>query len=181
MPGVHLDQMLRFCGAETIVKQQSTVFMNNLLSAVEGDINTHGMLGQLVSTSPGTVFIEGKKMIVSMMDQAMPDKLSELVQHVTNFPTPQKGSQNVFAYGGPGMMAGGLGSMLSGGLLNGEMVSMAGNMIGQVQNFTNIGLGQGLAILSGMNGGMLGAIPSVGSTIIGMTSGNSFTFSSVES
>ena len=179
MPPVHRDQDKRFCGADTIALLQQTVFSNMKKVAVVNDIDTHLNLGQLVSTSPGTVFIENKKMIVAMMDQSMPDMIG-MLQHITNFPTPATGSPNVFAYGGSGTMAGGLGSMLGGGLLNGEMLSMGGNMIGQVQNFTNLGSLQGLAVISGLNGGMLGSIPSVGSTIMGMTSGNSFTFSSIQ-
>ena len=180
MPPVHRNQDDRFCTAKTIVTGQSSVFINNILSAVEGDRNTHNNLGALISASPGNVFIEGKKLIVAMMDQSAPDQIGA-VTHVTNFPTPQKGSTNTFAYGGSGSFAGGLGTIVGGNLLNGEMVSMLGNVIGQVQNFTNLGSGSGLAIIKGLNNGQLNSIPGVGSVITGMTSGNSFNFSSIQS
>lgn len=153
--------------------------MSGIANALSSAAGMSGGPGALVSASPGTITIEGKKLITALMDQSLPDVIG-LIQHVTNFPTPQEGSPTVSAYGGVGTIMGGLGNILGGNLLNGELVSMAGNVIGQMQNFTNIGSGQGLAILQGLNGGTLGSIPSIGSTILGQTSGNSFTFSSVQ-
>ena len=64
MPPVHRNSDSRSCGATTTVVGQSTVFVNGLLVSVEGDPNTHGG-GELDgSLNPGTILIEGKKLIV---------------------------------------------------------------------------------------------------------------------
>lgn len=170
MPGLHLDQMARFCGALTNVTGQSSFFVNNKLVAVEGDKNTHNNLGNLISQSPGTFIIAGKKAIVSMMDGSAPDQ-EGIITHVTNLPTPQQGATDFSVYGGS--FGGGLGSI--GGLLNvGENALLGGNIIGQVSKMVNQGGGQGLVTLSNLQG----TTPTAGSTITGQTSGNSFTFSS---
>lgn len=172
MPGGHRDTDNRFCSAKTVVTNQSTFFVNGLKAAVEGDLDTHNNLGALVSQSTGTFFIEGKKMIVAIMDGAQPDQLG-LITHVTDYPTPQQGSTNFFAYGAAGQVGGGLGSI--GGLLTvGENALMGGNIIGQVSKMVNQGGGQGLVTLSNLQG----TTPTAGSTITGQTSANTFTFSS---
>jgi len=158
--------------------------LTNMMSSL-GGLMGGGGLGQLISASPGTVLAQNIPMIASLMDQSAPDIIG-IITHITNFPTPAKGSTDTFLYGGPGTFAGGLGimNMLGGGgfgsLLNGEMVSMAGNVIGMVQNFTSLGGGQGLATISGVNGGLLQTIPSIGSQVVGGTSGNSITFYTIE-
>lgn len=172
MPGAYLDTFLRFCGATNIVTGQSSFYINGLKASVEGDKNSHNNLGDLVSQSPGTIFIEGKKMIAAVIDGAQPDQIG-LITHVTDFPTPQQGSSDFFAYGGPGQVGGGLGSI--GGLLNvGENALLGGNIIGQVGKMVNQGGGQGLVTLNNLQG----TTPTAGSTITGQTSGNTFTFSS---
>lgn len=169
MPAVQRNNDDRFCGAKTIATNQSTFFINGLKAAVEGDLNTHSNLGALVSQSPGTFFIEGKKMIVAMLDGSQPDQ-EGIVTHVTNLPTPKTGSPNFSAYGGN--TGGGLGSIS--GLLNvGENALLGGNVIGVVNKMVNQGGGQGLVVLSNLTG----TTPTTGSTITGQTSGNSFTFS----
>ena len=169
MPGAHCNTHSRFCGASTVVTNQSTFFINGLKAAVEGDLNTHSNLGALVSQSPGTFFIEGKKMIVAMLDGSQPDQ-EGIITHVTNLPTPKGKSSNFSAYGGN--TGGGLGSI--GGLLNvGENALLGGNVIGIVNKMVNQGGGQGLVVLSNLTG----TTPTAGSTITGQTSGNSFTFS----
>ena len=81
MPPVHLDQMLRYCGALTQVTGQSTVFMNGVLAAVEGDKDTHGNGGDLIQQyGPGNIFINGKKLIVAMGDVAAPD-IQGMIMH----------------------------------------------------------------------------------------------------
>lgn len=42
MPAIHRQDDLRDCGATTIVTGQSTVYVENKLIAVEGDMNSHG-------------------------------------------------------------------------------------------------------------------------------------------
>lgn len=174
MSGAYLDTFLRFCGATNIVTGQSSFFINGLKASVEGDKDSHNNLGALVSQSPGTIFIEGKKMIAAVIDGAQPDQ-EGLITHVTDLPTPQQGSTDFFTYGGPGQVGGGLGSIGISGLLSvGENVLLNGNVIGQVSKMVNQGGGQGLVTLKNLQG----TTPSGGSTITGQTSGNTFTFSS---
>lgn len=171
MPGVHLDQMLRFCGAITQATGQQSFFIEGLKAAVEGDLNNHSNLGALIAQNPGTIFIEGKKMIVAMMDGAAPDQIG-LIQHVTDLPTPAQGSSTFSAYGGS--FGGGLGSIGLSGLLSiGENALLNGNVIGVVSKMVNQGGGQGLVTLSNLTG----SLPTAGSTIVGQTTGRSFTFS----
>jgi uncharacterized Zn-binding protein involved in type VI secretion len=89
---VHRHGDSRYCTATTTVVGQSTVFVNGLLAAVDGDPETHGQ-GQLVSTSPGTVFVEGKKLIV-VDDNALADS----APHSPPTTKPSTGSPNVKAY-----------------------------------------------------------------------------------
>ena len=80
---------------------------------------------------------------------------------------------------GSGSAAAGLGMMQQLGLGNfaslniGELVSVAGQVMGMVQNFTQLGGGSAIAQLSNLQGSPIGP----GTTITGQTSGNSFTFS----
>ena len=55
----------------------------------------------------------------------------------------------------------------------GELVSVAGTVIGTVQNFTGIGGGAAVAQLGNLQGSPIGP----GTTVVGQTSGRSFTFS----
>jgi len=89
----HRHTDARFCLATTVVTHQSTVFVNNLLVAVEQDENTHGG-GGLISTSPGTVFAENKKIIVVVNDTADPDN----ALHFPSVVDPEAGSPDVFLY-----------------------------------------------------------------------------------
>lgn len=173
MPGVHLDQMLRFCGAKTFATGQSSFFVNNLKAAVEGDLNDHNNLGALISQSPGNFYIEGKKMIVSMLDGSAPDQIGTII-HSTNLPTPSQGSTNFFAYGGGSQSGGGLGS--AGGLMQiGENALLNGNIAGVVNKIVSQ-TGFKLLVLSNLQG----TLPTAGSTVVGQTTGNSFTFSSFQ-
>ena len=74
MSAIHRHSDPRTCGATTTVTGQSTVRVNGLFVAVEGDPETHGS-GQLVSVSAGTVRVAGKKVIV-VTDQALADDAS---------------------------------------------------------------------------------------------------------
>ena len=69
--GAHRQDDLRTCGAKTVVVGQSSVFVNNKLWAVEGDVNTDGE-GQLIAGGK-TVYVENKLVIVHAPDDAEPD------------------------------------------------------------------------------------------------------------
>lgn len=92
MTAVHRDGDSRECSALTTVTGQSTVFVNGVLAAVEGDPETHGQ-GLLISTSAGTVLVEGKKLIVTS-DSAGSDS----ADHPAPPTDPQSGSPTVNAY-----------------------------------------------------------------------------------
>jgi hypothetical protein len=72
--GAHRNGDSRTCGASTVVDNQTTVFVNDRLWAVEGDINSHGD-GALVPVTGDTVYVEGKLVIVHGPDNAFPDDL----------------------------------------------------------------------------------------------------------
>lgn len=74
MPPVHRNTDKRSCGASTIVRGNSTVFVNNLLCAVKGDPNTHGRGDLLATVNPGTVFVENKELVVQG-SSARPDTI----------------------------------------------------------------------------------------------------------
>lgn len=94
MPGAHRDSDKRFCGARTVVSGQSTVFVNSLLWAVDGDPNTHG--GGLLVAKYGkkNIYINKKLIIVAVGDEATPDGRG----HRTGTTNPLGRSGNVFAY-----------------------------------------------------------------------------------
>jgi uncharacterized Zn-binding protein involved in type VI secretion len=73
MPAVHRDGDTRVCGAKTISKGQSTVYVNNKLASVKDDPNTHGG-GQLkADVGAGTVFVNNKP-LVGLGSNASPDR-----------------------------------------------------------------------------------------------------------
>lgn len=92
MPEAHRDSDTRNCGATTIVGGQSTVFVNGLLWAVEGDPESHGN-GNLISVVGSSVFIGGIKVIV-LGDTATSDN----ALHNPPSTDPNQGSSDVFAY-----------------------------------------------------------------------------------
>lgn len=91
MPAAHRHSDLRDCGAKTVVENQSSVFVNNKLWAVNGDPNDHGD-GQLINTGT-TVFINRKNVIVHFPDHAQTDDASH------TDPMTAEGSDNVYCYG----------------------------------------------------------------------------------
>lgn len=99
MPGAHRngDKRSDSTQSTTIVSNQSTVFVNNKLWAVEGDMESDGM-GQLISKSAGTVFVNGIKIIVEGTDDASPDPLCALLGGEHCHPHANEGSSDVFAY-----------------------------------------------------------------------------------
>jgi len=93
----HRHGDLRTCKATTVVKNQTTVYVNNKLWAVEGDPNTDEN-GDLVPVTGDTVFIQNILVIVHGPDNAFPDNLCIPLngQHCTPFTA--QGSPNTFAY-----------------------------------------------------------------------------------
>lgn len=66
-------------------------------------VNTIGSFGgggpgSLISASPGKVLVQGKKLIVAMMDQSVPDIMG-FIPHIGALPQPIQGAMKVFAYG----------------------------------------------------------------------------------
>lgn len=93
MPVAHRVADLRACGALTQVTGQSSVFVNGLLWAVEGDKNSHGE-GPLLAVNGTTVTIEGKRVITIGDPGRAPDNLLHTPIEVTAV----TGSDNVTAY-----------------------------------------------------------------------------------
>lgn len=95
--GAHRHGDLRTCGATTVVTNQSTVFVNNKLWAVQGDKNTHGN-GDLIAVTGTTVFVENKLVIVHGPDNALPDNLcpEEAGQHCTPFTAQGSGDTEIY-------------------------------------------------------------------------------------
>lgn len=101
MPGAHRDTDSRFCGAKTIVQGQSTVRVNGLLWAVEGDKDTHCNQGELIPVyGTKNVYIENKLVICAMGDFAASDKLACFVKHPAGATNPKGHSPDVIVYGG---------------------------------------------------------------------------------
>ena len=168
----------RACGATTVGTGLNTnVFVNGLLAAVVGDLDSHNMLGALISTSPGTIKVNGIPMIASLMDNASPDQLG-LIQHVTGLPTPATGSPNVNLYGAPGSFGGGLGAFQSLGGGNfaipnvGEIMQIGSTVVGQVYRVANQGAGQGLVVMNNMT-----SQSGIGSSSVLTSANTGYTFS----
>ena len=178
---IHLIGMLRMCGAASIPLPIpiDTIFIGAqmLNPAGEGGLNSHNLLGALQALSGSNVFLGPLKIpaIAAVKDMALPDILG-LVPHVTGLPIPIQGENSVRI--GSGSAAAGLGMMQQLGLGNfgalsiGELVSVAGTVMGTVQNFTGIGGGAAVAQLGNLQGAPIGP----GTTVVGQTSGYSFTF-----
>jgi hypothetical protein len=95
MPGAHRDSDSRACNAVTTVENQSTVYVNSKLWAVEGDPNSHGAGNLIAEFGAKNVYIEGKKIIVALGDDAEGDNQ----EHPKGTTKPTSSSGNVFAYG----------------------------------------------------------------------------------
>lgn len=100
MPRAHRDNDERFCGAKTIVNGQSSVYVNNKLWAVEGDIDDHCGMGELIAVVGRTIYIENKLIICAVGDTAEPDLEDCIVIHPKGATAPKNGSPNTFAYEG---------------------------------------------------------------------------------
>ena len=73
MPGAHRQDDKRFCDAKTIVKEQSTVYINSKLAAVEGDENSHQGGKLKAVTGKKNIYINSKLVIAAEGDQSEPD------------------------------------------------------------------------------------------------------------
>ena len=178
---IHLVSMLRMCGASTL---PLPIPINNifigaqmLMPAVQNGIDSHSLLGALIAQSGSNVNLGPMQLpaIAAIKDMASPDILG-LIPHVTGLPIPIQGENSVRI--GSGNAAAGLGMMQQLGLGNfgalsiGELVSVAGTVMGMVQNFTQLGGGSAIAQLNNLQGSPI----SPGTTVVGQTSGYSFTF-----
>lgn len=170
----------RLCGATTMSTGLNTkVMVNNTPAAVEGDLDDHNMLGALMPIDT-KVMIGGIKAVPSIISMAQTDVLG-LIPHITGLPIPITGSPNVFigqgtGSAGIGMMQpilGALGQTIGFSPLQvGELVSVAGQVMGMVQNFTQIGGGAAVSQMTNLQGAPL----SSGSVVTGQTSGATFTY-----
>lgn len=95
--GAHKHGDLRTCGATTVVIGQSSVFVNNELWAVEGDINTHGN-GQLIPVTGNSIYVENKLVIVHGPDDASPDDLCPPLGGDHCEPKTAQGSDDLILY-----------------------------------------------------------------------------------
>ena len=182
MPKAHRVTDPRLCGAVTVPTGLNTsVLINGLFAAVVGDKDSHNILGPLLSLSPGTVLVQGIPMIVSLMDQGLPD-VEGIIPHVEGLPTPAGGSSDVSVYGALGTFGGGLGafqSLMGGGFgipAVGEIMQLGTQVIGQVTRVANQGGGQGVVVMNNMSPSIQGSISS-GTTITSANTGYDFTFS----
>ena len=92
--GAHIHGHLRVCGATTTVLNQSTVYVNNELWAVDGTTNSHNA-GGLIPTGQ-TIYVEDKLVICHTPDNAQPDGLCPLDPHCN--PATAQGSGDTFCY-----------------------------------------------------------------------------------
>jgi hypothetical protein len=94
MPGAHRHDDSRFCGALTVVTNQSTVFVEDKLWAVKGDPNSH-VAGNLIPKFGAlNVYIEDKLIIVAVGDTAA----SDLLGHTPGPVDPKTASGTTFSY-----------------------------------------------------------------------------------
>jgi len=165
---------LRMCGAMTVpgLGIPTNVRINNMIPALEGDKDSHNLLGFLINVLQHNVMIGGIPAIPAIISQAAPDVLG-IIPHVQGFPIPITGSQNVrIGMGSMGAAMGIMQNLLGGGfgaLQVGELVSVAGQVLGTVSSFTQIGGGGAVAQISDLSPGVS---LSPGTPIFGQTSGH---------
>jgi hypothetical protein len=101
MPGAHRDTDARYCGGQTKVVGQSTVFVNSLLTAVDGDPQQPGSHGStsLVPVIKKTIFAEGKNVICAPGDKATG---VDGKRHIPPQIFPREASNDTFYYSGTG-------------------------------------------------------------------------------
>lgn len=98
MPQSHRDTDLRACTAQTTVVGQSTVYVNNLLWAVEYDLDTHCAPKGPLKPTLRTVFVENKNVIV-VGDGFHAIDLQPPICVVPHQPFAASGSPNTYTYG----------------------------------------------------------------------------------
>lgn len=164
------------CGALTVPTGLNTnVLVNNILASVVGDVDSHLNLGAILQMLNTRVMIGGIPAVPAIASGAVPDIMG-IIPHIQGLPIPIMGSPNVMI--GQGTMMAAIGMMQKLGLgsfgaLNiGELVSVAGQVVGQVSNFTQLGGGSAIAQIGNLQGNVMGP----GTTVTGQTSGYSFTF-----
>lgn len=182
---MHLETMMRMCGATTVpgIGSALKIMVNNIAGpAAEGGMDSHMMLGNLINIIPHNVMLGGSiPAIPTIAAMAAPDMLSPLIPHPTGLPTPAQGSPNVFigmmgGMGGMGGIAGmlaggGFGSIIGGNLGIGELVSIGSQVVGMVSGFTASSSVAGSASVQLSN--LQGPTINPGSTLTGQTTGNS--------
>lgn len=101
MPRSHRDTDSRFCGAITNVTGQSTVYVNNLLHAVEGDLDDHCDMGALIASyGSRNFYIENKLAICAVGDTAEMDMEGCILIHPSGPTNPKGHSPDTYMYEG---------------------------------------------------------------------------------
>ena len=90
---IHRHTDARSCGATTVVSGQGTVYSNNLLVSVNGDLNTHG--GGALSAGCNNVYIGNILVVNNTPDGAAADSLCIPVGPPHCAPVTAGGSPNV--------------------------------------------------------------------------------------
>ena len=91
---VHRHTDARVCGATTVVQNQSTVFANSLLVAVNGDPNSHGAGGLIAACK--NVYVESILVVNHSPDSAAADERCPPDGEPHCTPSTAAGSPNVF-------------------------------------------------------------------------------------
>ena len=94
MPKVHRDTDPRNCGASTVAANPN-VYTNNLLTAVDGNPNTHGG-GELKAANPN-VYIGGVLVVIHGPNDAAADSICPIPPHCN--PKTAGGSPDVYIGG----------------------------------------------------------------------------------
>lgn len=178
MPKVHRIGDPRIDGSVTVAgpaNTQQNVRIENMPASVMGDLDTHDMLGAIISMSPGKVLVNNIPLAISLMDNASPDSIA-MILHPEGLPTPAGGSNKVLAYGPAGTFGGGLGNFgLSGIPGVGEIMQIGSQIVGQVMRTASTGGTGGMMLMNNMN--PANTAPIVGDTVTSANTGKTFTFS----
>ena len=94
MPGAHREDDTRYCGAKTEVIQQSTVFVNDRLWAVQGDTCDHADGFLYADYGAKNIYVENKLIICAPGDKATPDDFG----HTSPLVDPETSSSDTIVY-----------------------------------------------------------------------------------
>jgi len=97
MPSAHRNTDSRACGALTTVVGQTTVYVNNLLWAVEFDLDTHCLPKGPLKPKKREIYIENKNIIV-IGDEFHAIDYEPPLCIIPHTPTPTGGSPDTYAY-----------------------------------------------------------------------------------